>query len=216
LRGDPGWRQKHTWVKAGQGASKPPVVVITEADWLSFTHPITMLDLLRGKASDRNLRLFAIACCRRIWPHIADERSRKAVELAMLDVDGLASAEERVAAAQAAADALTDSFFNLDIRFNGHLYHAAWAAALCLHTPEVPLRTPISECVISGAFDCAVNAAVNSAYAAGIAKVDATSPKDQMHAQLEVDTNAEFAAQCHLLREIFGYPFEHETGRSST
>jgi hypothetical protein len=126
---------------------------------------------------------------------------------AALDVDGLVSAEERVAAAQAAADALTDALFNLDIRSNGHLYHAAWAAALCLHTAEIPLRTPISEPVISGAFDCAMNAAINSASAAAIAKVDTTSPKDQMHAQLDVDTNAEYAAQCDLLRDIFGYPF---------
>jgi hypothetical protein len=207
LRGDPEWMQPYTWVQAGQGSSKPPVVVITETEWLSFTQPITMLDLLRGKASDRNLRLFAIACCRRIWPHIADERSRRAVELAALDVDGLVSAEERIAAAQAAADALTDAFFNLDIRSNGHLYHAAWAAALCLHTAEIPLRTPISEPVISGAFDCAMNAAINSASAATIAKVDITCSKVQMHAQLDVDTNAEYAAQCDLLRDIFGYPF---------
>jgi hypothetical protein len=216
LRGDPEWKQPYTWVKAGQGASKPRAVVITEADWLSFTQPITMLDLLRGKASDRKLRLFAIGCCRRIWPHIVDERSRRAVELSALDVDGLVSAEERVAAAQAAAQALTDAFFNLDIRSNGHLYHAAWAAAFCLHISEVPLRTPIYEPVISGAFDCAMNAAINSASAAAIAKVDTASPKDQMHAQLEVDMDAEYAAQCDLLRDIFGYPFEHETAKSST
>jgi hypothetical protein len=207
LRGDREWNQPYVWAQAGQGASKPRAVVITEAEWLSFTQPITMLDLLRGNASDRNLRLFAVACCRRIWPHIADERSRTAVELAALDVDGLVNAQERVAAAQAAANALTDAFFNLDIRFNGHLYHSAWAAALCMHTAEIPLRTPISEPEISGAFDCAMYAAMNSACAAGIAKADITCAKDLMHAQLEVDTNAEYAAQCDLLRDIFGYPF---------
>jgi hypothetical protein len=207
LRGDPDWKQPYTWVQAGQGASKPRAVVISESEWMSYTQSTTMLGLLRGKASDRNLRLFAIACCRRIWPHIADERSRRAVELAGLDVDGLVSAEERLAAARGAADALADAFDKLDNRSNGHLYHAAWAAALCLHTSQIPLRTPVDKPALSGTFDCTMLAAVNSAYAAAIAKVDATSPKDQRHAQLEVDTNAEYAAQCDLLRDIFGYPF---------
>ncbi|HEX4613640.1 MAG TPA: hypothetical protein VH092_35990 [Urbifossiella sp.] len=52
---------------------------MTEAEWLAATDPTPMLEFLRGKVSDRKLRLFGNACCRRIWAHLGDPRSRSIV-----------------------------------------------------------------------------------------------------------------------------------------
>ena len=61
--------------------------------------------------------------------------------------------------------------------------------------------------VLSGAFDCAMLVAVHCAYAGAIYRVHPIHSKAQKHAQLAVETDAEYAVQCHLLRGIFGYPF---------
>jgi hypothetical protein len=66
---------------------------MTEADWNDSTEPQKMLLALRasGKSSDRKLRLFAAACCRRIWPHLRDKRSRRVVEVSEEYADGRAT-----------------------------------------------------------------------------------------------------------------------------
>src|SRR4051794_11810199 len=110
------------------------VTRITESEWLAHTQSTEMLGLLRDRASEKDSRRFAVACCRRIWPHLHDERSQRAVEMAELDIEGRLRAEERLAAARGAAQALAEVSEKLDIRSNGHLSHAARAAALCLYT----------------------------------------------------------------------------------
>lgn len=67
---------------------------MTEAKWLTCKKPEPMLKFLRGKASDRKLRLFAAACCRRIWNMLKDPLSRQVVETSERFADGLASWEE--------------------------------------------------------------------------------------------------------------------------
>jgi hypothetical protein len=58
---------------------------VTEADWDACADPTPMLDFLRGKASDRKLRLFAVACTRLRLSRSADEQPDLKFMLASLD-----------------------------------------------------------------------------------------------------------------------------------
>jgi hypothetical protein len=105
---------------------------MTEAEWLACEDPWAMLEFLRGgavclvdqqppgrvadarrhlrrAAGDRPARMFACACCRRLWPVLRDTRSRDALEVAERFLEGLASDKQLWAAhedAQGARDAI--------------------------------------------------------------------------------------------------------------
>ena len=73
--------------------TRPREAHVTDAEWLSCDDPTPMLAYLEGKASDRKLRLFAVACCRRVWEAL-NEDGRRAVEAAEGFADGLIAVNE--------------------------------------------------------------------------------------------------------------------------
>jgi hypothetical protein len=62
-----------------------------EADWLECKYPERMLEFLRGKASERRLRYFIVACARSVLPASADRDMIEALAVAERYADGTAS-----------------------------------------------------------------------------------------------------------------------------
>src|SRR5262245_14180552 len=89
---------------AGEGI-KP----MTEAEWLACDDPQPMIQYLRGKASDRKLRLFAIASSRYFGFSCEPNIALKALEVAERFSDGKAtSAEVRKKFCRVYGAAITD------------------------------------------------------------------------------------------------------------
>ena len=64
---------------------------MTEEQWLACTDLTMMLEWFGEQASERKLRLFAVACCRRIWVLLPCEKCRELVEVAERHADGQVS-----------------------------------------------------------------------------------------------------------------------------
>jgi hypothetical protein len=155
-----------------------------EKEWREGSNPDEMLHFLRGKVGDRKRRLFAAACCRRIWHLLTDERSRQAVEVAERYADGQATEEELATAAEGACK--------------------AWDADLG--------RSSITEdepgCMDDQIPDLASQAAYNVALPLGWwGAAPAFVEPDITARAISATERAESAAHCALLREIHGNPF---------
>lgn len=61
---------------------------MTEAEWLASSDLRPMVEFLRGKASDRRLRLFAVACCQQLMPWNQNRRVLEALGRAERYADG--------------------------------------------------------------------------------------------------------------------------------
>jgi hypothetical protein len=68
-----------------------------------------MIRLLEHRTSERKVRLFGCACCRRIWHLLTDGRSRAAVEASQRFADGLCSTDELQSTAGAASAAVLEA-----------------------------------------------------------------------------------------------------------
>lgn len=72
---------------------------MTEQEWRTCTDQRPMLDFLHHRATERKLRLFACACCRRAW-NLLPEPCRHAVLVSERSADGEATNRDRAIAAR--------------------------------------------------------------------------------------------------------------------
>jgi hypothetical protein len=152
---------------------------VTEPEWLESTDPTLVLNSLRGKAGARKLRLFALACCRRMWHVLTDWRSRIAVDVAERFLEGDASHDERIVAMNAALSAMT----LIEQKGGTGAARAAAEAAAKMAGSNWPLLSSRTE----------LNAGSCDYYA-----WDTVNASRFFVDRLE---------QCELIRDIFGNPF---------
>lgn len=86
---------KYCFVALRKGFHDRPT---TAAMWAECQDPALMLDHLKGRLSDRKLRLFAVACCRRVPHLLTDRQHQAALEVAERYADGDAGGAELEAA----------------------------------------------------------------------------------------------------------------------
>jgi hypothetical protein len=176
---------------------------MTEQEWQACTDPKPMLEFLRGKASDRKLRLFAVACCRRIWPHLKDERSRGLVEVFEKLADGvvtlakLRTAIERAVIAQEA------------IHWEGGDAVEQSAAEAVLGLGNVLLIELVLNRAAENTAEFVARVAWEKVYQAP-GKRWSRHEQDYKEA-FRIGESVEIAAQAILLRDIFGNPFRSVT-----
>jgi len=171
---------------------------MTEAEWLASTDPEVMLEFLGGEASDRKLRLFAIACCRRVWHLLNDEQGQRAVEVGEQCADGLLTVSEAYAIAER-----LDVFFNYDLVERLAQESGVYWEAISLALFSAGLTTGWLN------FDQTFKIARNVAGAVACQAVahDFGGDDDAYQKAAGPFISAEYAAQSPILRDIFTNPF---------
>jgi hypothetical protein len=165
---------------------------MTEAEWLACPSPEQMLRFVWATASDRNLRLFAVACARRV-SHLspgepgpwASQRPVRRLETAERFADGVGSVEE---------------------------LHAAWDAGLngrVIGAAPAPWRSEdYAEAAAGDACDREASDAALWAMLFGQHAADPWAKTDQSG---ELPEGSEHQPQVELLRDVFGNPFRTVT-----
>jgi hypothetical protein len=194
---------------------------VTESQWFAGTNPHEMLAYLKeqqphglssvlswfglqkSKLDVRKLRLFAFACCRRIWPLLDDERSRQAVEIGEQYLDGAVDKKAYRQAAEAAHAASLEAA-------RPRVMVGGWMAAAQQRAAEAVALALKSDDPADDAATCA-----KDAVRAWASHVPSNKPIDSMQrprlASAPVSPEAAWIAegtrQCELLRDLIGNPF---------
>jgi hypothetical protein len=178
-RNEEEWRESFETAFPACAAALP---VPLARQWEQASDPEAMVDMLLEVTPrlgwERKVRLFQVACCRRIWA-LLDGRARTAVETAERYADGSASDDELAAAHRRAADAFQEA------RRAGR--GCAFAAAFEASAPDVDPATVAASAGAALALEQSGNDVYDERYDPALAR--------------------ERPEQARLLREIFGNPF---------
>ena len=173
---------------------------MSEAEWLACDDPTLMLRALRGKASERKLRLLICACCRRFWPLLREPSMRNAVEVGEAhadDEDFNDQAEHYDAAAAPLLKEISPEIHKGTIFVDGY-------ARQCLIQAVLAPLTPIGgvDLTVAGTSEALMCAAE------GVGRDTAEQPPRLVErwaeSRRQEALKREKQAQCGLVREVFG------------
>jgi hypothetical protein len=172
---------------------------MTAGTWAAVTDPSKLLHRLREdrvprfKKGRRKLRLFACACCRRLWDRLPGEPCRQAVEINERHADGLAGKADLAMAREAVA------------REIGRVVRGGPEISQELTTRIVNVQ--LGRMVQAALQDETWHAAAQAASWGVIAAAQLTGGVRSAPAAWTKAWHAERRAQCDLLRDVFGNPF---------
>ena len=153
---------------------------MTEQEWLSENDPQRLLKFLKENAGQRKLRLFAVACSRRVF-HFLYEVDMKRVEVAERFADGLCSEADLSIA------------WDVEEKFTGY------------NIRNIPIAWINKDYAEAAAGDTADPNAYEAAWSTSTMARRAVNPAEDNHRNPIV--GPEHHAQAELLRDIFGNPF---------
>jgi hypothetical protein len=163
---------------------------MTESEWLSCTDPAPLLDFAGGWLTERKLRLFGCACCRRLWPVLTERGSREAIAAAEQSADRLPPSPAAAAAARPIAA----------------VFLPPCPCARCAVTAGRNAALAAPWALARPARDAAAVASASTAFAAACLAIAENGRAEEAGAW-EAARDAELARQADLLRDLAGNPF---------
>jgi hypothetical protein len=173
---------------------------MTEADWLTSTDPTPMLEFLRGKATERKLRLFACACCRHAAHLFPGKLDQAALTVAEAYANGALASEEVLIAFEALGRPFGGQRASRPILMRLDTW---WRIAFSVASGRLRDISALTRWLVDH-----VRAKAIDTYAALRASPGAeVKAARSAWAAAELVRKDEQSYQCELLRDIFGNPF---------
>lgn len=169
---------------------------MTESEWLAGADAYSLLEHVRGQASDRQLRLFACACMRRIWHLLPVDASRRCVEVTELYADGVVGERDLTDSIHTSMQACEEE------RHRRQTTGGTWTMA------ESYALNAVSRVHRRHSWEPTIGHSASAWAADEMAKGRSLPARmDRPEAQLDRLRKAETARQTSLLRDIVGNPF---------